>query len=213
MQWPVLVGRRRVRPIAGRWPDWKQQIADQCDGRCVYCAIGESRFGGIRNFHVEHFRPKKRFEALENEITNLYLACAICNVLKGDDWPADPAADHSVATYPDPALTDYNKLLSVSPTTHEVAAVTLSGKYMIERVLLNRAQLVLERRLSAAVVFLSDFEAWVHGAVGEMSPEELRDVIDVLVEVSRARTTALAARPYRDSDAKRQVRAKARKKR
>lgn len=202
-----------MRPAGGQWSDWKQQIADQCDGRCVYCAIVESRFGGIRNFHVEHFRPKKRFEALENEITNLYLACAICNVLKGDDWPGDPVSDHSVATYPDPALADYNKLLSVSPTTHEVAAVTLSGKYVIERVLLNRAQLILERRLSAALTFLSDFEEWVHGAVAEMSSEELRDVIDVLVAVSRARTTVLAARPYRDSDAKRQVKAKARKKR
>ncbi|HEX5476186.1 MAG TPA: HNH endonuclease [Vicinamibacterales bacterium] len=177
----------------------------------MYCAISEARFGGIRNFHVEHFRPKGKFPMLENHIANLYLACGICNVLKGDDWPCEPAADHSLATYADPATTDYNTILSVSAATHEVIATTLSGRYIIERVLLNRAQLVLERRLAAMLAGFEQFERWVEGALDDMSEAELKAVSATLLKMSQTKTAMLKDRPYRDADTKRPVKAKAKK--
>src|SRR5690349_11271873 len=103
MKWPILTGVTRAQPPSGRWHDWKEVISEDCDEKCIYCAIHEGRFGGLRNFHVEHYRPKDRFPRLENTITNLYLACAVCNVLKCDDWPQEPRGDHSVPAYPDPA--------------------------------------------------------------------------------------------------------------
>jgi hypothetical protein len=179
----------------------------------VYCAISEGRFGGIRNFHVEHFRPKGKFPSLENDIANLYLACGICNVLKGDDWPCEPAADHSLATYADPATTDYNTILSVSAATHEVSASTLSGRYIIERVLLNRAQLVLERRMAALLAGFEQFETWVDAALDSMSETELKAVSAALLKMTQTKTALLQNRPYRDADTKRPVKAKAKKKR
>jgi hypothetical protein len=213
VQWAILLGKARVQPAAGRWHDWKQHVADHCDGRCVYCAISEGRFGGIRNFHVEHFRPKAKFPLLENDIANLYLACGICNVLKGDDWPCEPAADHSLATYADPATTDYNTILSVSATTHEVSASTLSGRYIIERVLLNRSQLVLERRMAALLAAFEQFETWVDGTLDSMNEAELKAVSAALLKMSQTKTVMLQDRPYRDPDTKRPVKAKAKKKR
>jgi hypothetical protein len=213
VRWPILLGKARVRPLAGKWHDWKQHVADECDGRCVYCAITEGRFGGIRNFHVEHFRPKRKFPLLENDIANLYLACGICNVLKGDDWPGEPATDHSLATYADPATTDYNTILSVSAGTHEVSASTLSGRYIIERVLLNRPQLVVERRMAALLAGFDQFETWVVGALGNMNKAELQAVSATLLMMSQTKTKMLQNRPYRSADVSRSVKSKAKKKR
>jgi hypothetical protein len=203
VEWPNLVGKLRIQPSQGTWHQWKQAIADHCDGRCVYCAIPEARFGGIRNFHIEHFRPKVKFPNLENEIRNLYLACAICNVLKCDDWPDEPAADHSLATYPDPFITDYNALFVISSRTHKVSSPTVAGKYLVEKVLLNRAQLILERRLAAMLSFRAEFDNWVSASIGNMRRDELEATVAVLQEISRVQTGTLEARPYRDLDTKR----------
>ena len=213
MQWPNLVGKSRIQPVTGRWHQWKQEIANHCGGQCVYCAISEGRFGGIRNFHVEHFRPKVKFPALENDIRNLYLACAICNVLKCDDWPAEPAADHSLTAYPDPSVADYNMLFTVSPATYELGSFTVAGKYVIERILLNRAQLVLERRLAATLRRLDEFEAWVNTSLNDMTSEEMKATVAVLLKISTVKTDALRARPYQDLDTKRRVKAKRGKRR
>lgn len=210
--WPKLIGKPRKQPADGRWHEWKQVVADHCDGRCVYCAIPEGRFGGIRNFHIEHFRPKAKFPRLENDIRNLYLACAVCNVLKCDDWPAEPANDHSLAAYPDPSVTDYNTLLLVSQANYEVNAVTIAGRYLIERILLNRAQLILERRLSAMLDSLAEFETWINISVKYMTPSEMKATIKVLVEISQMKTGALKARPYNNSATKRPLRSTGAKK-
>jgi hypothetical protein len=169
----------------------------------VYCGIPEARFGGIRNFHVEHFRPKIRFPKLENNIGNLYLACAICNVLKSDDWPCEPAANHSRASYPDPSRADFNALFVVSSQTYEVNSATVAGRYLVERVVLNRAQLILERRLDALLRFSSDFNAWVNQSIEKMTPADLKAVVAVLQAVGKVHVGALTVRPYQDADTKR----------
>jgi hypothetical protein len=213
MRWPILVGRNRTQPLTGVWHDWKQPIADECGTLCVYCAVPEARLGGLRSFHVEHFRPKSKFPALENAIGNLFLACGICNVLKSDDWPADPSSDHSVAAYPDPALSDYNVLLSVLPDSFEVDSQLVSGRYLIERVMLNRAQLVVQRRLSAALAAIADFETWLTASLDKLDAEEMKAAARLLLEFSNFKTSVLEVRPYQDADTKRPIKPKAVKKR
>ncbi len=56
--------------------------------RGAYCHIPELRFGGPRNFAVEHFRPKKLFPKLVGDYGNLYYACNSCNDFKGAQWPS-----------------------------------------------------------------------------------------------------------------------------
>lgn len=213
MKWPNLFGKQRNQPATGRWHDWKQSICDDCEGRCIYCAIAEARFGGMRNFHVEHFRPKVRFPHLADDIRNLYLACAICNVLKCDDWPAEPAADHSLPAYPDPSLVDYNALFEVVPTTHEIRSPSVAGTYVIERMALNRAQLIIERRLSAVQAQIAEFNDWIDSALNTLTPEELREALEILNAVARAQSDAFTkARPYTDKDTKRSKKRTARRK-
>jgi hypothetical protein len=203
VRWPILIGKVRQQPATGRWHEWKQQIADDCEGRCVYCAIPEARFGGIRNFHVEHFRPKIKFPALENTIGNLYVACAICNVLKSDDWPCEPAANHSRAAYPDPSHTDFNALFVVSTKTHAVDSATVARRYLVQKLVLNRAQLILERRLGAVLRFREEFDAWINQSISKMTPTEVKTVVRILQDIGQVYTGALTARPYRDADTKR----------
>lgn len=212
MRWPNLVGKSRLQPGGGHWHDWKQAIADHCGGRCIYCAIPEGRFGGIRNFHVEHFRPKAKFRELENDISNLYLACAVCNVLKCDDWPAEPLSDHSIAAYPDPSVCDYNNLFMVSIGTYEVDSATIAGKYVRERILLNRAQLILERRLAGVLQRLNEFEIWVDKFRNDMTRQEMLGTIRIFRMISTVKTGALVARPYSDIATKRRPKVKAGKK-
>jgi hypothetical protein len=156
---------------------------------------------------------KPKFPALENDIRNLYLACGVCNVLKCDDWPCEPVADHSLATYPDPTLVDYNSLFDVSSTTYELKSSTTAGGYLIERILLNRAQLIVERRLAVMHRMLTEFEDWFERCMDDLTPTEMKTMATILLHFSRIKTTAFEARPYRDVDTKRRVKAKPRRKR
>src|ERR1043166_3511274 len=160
----------RVQPRKGEYSDWKQQIADDCWQQCVYCAIHESRYGGLDNFHVEHHRPKSlsRFAKLINAIKNLFLACPICNRFKSNDWPNDPTDDHSLAGYPDPSECDYNDLFRLVSGTFEVEGLNVAARYITERLYLNRPQLILERRTAVLADRLSHCEDYVARATRDL---------------------------------------------
>lgn len=135
-------------PASGTYKDWKSDIREEARRQCVYCAIGEPLFGGVRNFHVEHYRPRKRFIELTDVFSNLFYCCAICNSFKGSDWPNEPLADLSNSSYPDPSVIDYGDFLSVDGAGL-VRSEAASGRYVIERLNLNRAQLQMARRFVA----------------------------------------------------------------
>lgn len=209
MNWTRVQNDKRNQPANGTYKDWKPAIAEDCDNRCVYCAIPDARFGGIRNFHVEHFRPKSKFEELENEIKNLYYACAICNILKRADWPGDVRADLSNAAYPDPADFDYGDLIDVDEETHRVDAPSVAARYLLERLYLNRPQLLAERRFHSLRV-------WIWSAAGRLDElcatllsdkrnheEALAEIGRVLAELVKCQQRLFMARPYEDRDTKR----------
>jgi len=114
--------------------------------RCVYCAIHENALGGIQAFHIEHYRPKSKFPALENSLSNLFYACPICNRFKLNDWPAEPHRLFKNSSYPDPSNTDYSTLFKINKNNGSVTGDYVASKYMIERLYFNRPQLILERR-------------------------------------------------------------------
>ena len=144
MQWKKIDKTLRVQK-AGVYSDWKQQISDDCYNQCVYCSIHENPWGGIDHYHIEHFRPQSKFEDQTNIITNLYLACPVCNRFKSDDWPNEPT-DLNILCYPDPSDYDYSELFQFDPQTHTLIGRYTSSKYLINRLYLNRPQLVYERR-------------------------------------------------------------------
>ena len=150
MKWKRIPKENSEQPASGIYSDWKDILAEEGAHQCVYCAIPEPRFGGIRNFHVEHYRPKsnKRFKKLINDIHNLYFACAICNTFKSDDWPAEPDPTYRIQCYPDPSVTDYSDIISILDNGR-VDGRYPASKYVTEMLFLNRPQLIYERRYSA----------------------------------------------------------------
>ncbi len=144
MQWKKIDKASRVQN-KGEYNDWKQQISDECYHHCVYCSIHENPWGGIDHYHIDHFRPKSKFVKLINDITNLYYACPVCNRFKSDDWPND-SNDLNVVCYPDPSDYDYSDLYEIDIKNYTLTGKYISSKYLINKLYLNRPQLVYERR-------------------------------------------------------------------
>lgn len=144
MNWKIIDRLKRVQK-EGVYADWKQQVSDDCFNQCIYCSIHENPWGGIDHYHIEHFRPKSKFEKLENVITNLYHACPICNKFKSDDWPAEPD-DLNQICYPDPSDYNYSDLFKIDKNAFTISGKYTSSTYLINRLYLNRSQLVYERR-------------------------------------------------------------------
>lgn len=143
MEWRLIIRQNRRQPASGVYSDWKDQIAGDCFFQCVYCTIHESQFGGTVNYHIDHFRPKSKFQDLINDIFNLFYACPICNRFKSSDWPCEP--DLTLSSYPNPSDIDYATLFEIDEK-YNLVGLYISSKYIINRLFLNRAQLIYERR-------------------------------------------------------------------
>lgn len=148
MKWFRIPKETSPLPTKGsHYREWKEDLSIEGRGQCVYCAINNYSFGGIRNFHVEHYKPKSKeeFAILEHDYQNLYYACSICNCFKGDDWPNEPNDLFDRDFYPDPSKVDYSNILKQN-SSFEVDSDFITGKYLIQKIFLNRPQLILERR-------------------------------------------------------------------
>lgn len=144
MNWKQIDKDKRIQN-KGVYTAWKQQISDECYNQCVYCSIHENPWGGIDHYHIDHFRPQSKFKTLKNEITNLYYACPICNKFKSDDWQNEPD-NLNVICYPDPSDYNYNDLFIVDTSNYKLVGSYVSSQYLINRLYLNRPQLIYERR-------------------------------------------------------------------
>ncbi|WP_334068475.1 HNH endonuclease [Burkholderia cepacia] len=148
MKWKRIIKNKENFPTTGHYSDWKEILADEAGRQCVYCCIHESRFGGIRNYHVEHFRPKSKFKHLTDDYGNLFYACAICNSFKGNDWPREPILGvFEESFYPDPSLIDYADIMEVDDESGRLFSGFATGRFLIEKLFLNRPQMIVNRRM------------------------------------------------------------------
>ena len=90
---PALQRRKQYRltrtgEYYADYGEYKQEIREDCLGRCVYCDCHENELGGPESMNLDHFRPRKHFEHLANNPYNLVWACTGCNRFKLDHWPA-----------------------------------------------------------------------------------------------------------------------------
>jgi hypothetical protein len=205
MKWRLI--SKAAAPAAGTYKDWKPQLAEESAYQCVYCCIHESKFGGQRNFHVEHWRPKARFPYLENDYANLFYACGICNSFKGDDWPNDPVAeDLSVIAYPDPSKVDYSSILEVDTSNGFVSSPYRAGLYLVERTYLNRPQMVTLRLMSFLIEELRTAKIAVetmHKAE-QLSLGDTRRAMTFILRLAEFFDRLGHARPYSASQVRRQ---------
>jgi len=78
---------------------YKNQLKLDFQGRCGYTNCSHLWFGGSKNFHIDHFKPKSKYPFLETEYKNLVYSCSYVNLAKSDD-------DYD---YLDPCDEDYNE--------------------------------------------------------------------------------------------------------
>ncbi len=206
MVWIIFHKDSKNQPLGNDYTKWKEQIAEECYHQCVYCAIHENPWGGIDHYHIDHYRPKSmpEFKKYELDICNLFYACPICNRFKGDDWPAEPNIDLNISCYPDPSKIDYSTIFEVNNSDYKVIGKNIAANYIIERLFLNRPQLIYERReckISFEVLLLrkSILELLSKNSDPNFANQILL-VIDKIIDLLQARKNI---RPYKLSEIRR----------
>jgi hypothetical protein len=121
---------------------YKQEIREDCLGRCVYCDAHENENGGAECMELDHFRPQKykEHEHLVNDPNNLVWACRGCNRLKSDHWPALGIVGTVLGNegFIDPFEQDRQDYFAVLEDGKVVALRPPAG-YMITLLALNRS--------------------------------------------------------------------------
>jgi hypothetical protein len=139
----MLFTRNEQPPLLKKYRLYKIYLRKDFQFRCAYCLIHEAHYGGLRNFHVDHFRPKSRpeFHHLVLFYPNLYYACSLCNTFKGAWWPstADFAAGRR---FVDPCKEDaYEKHFELNQNDGTLRPLSVMGEYTLEHIWLDRPQL------------------------------------------------------------------------
>lgn len=85
---PVSPQRSCTKTYAD-YRSYKKDLAKDFNNRCGYTDCSDFWFGGINNFHIDHFIPWKKNFALRPDLktsySNLVYACSYVNILKSDD--------------------------------------------------------------------------------------------------------------------------------
>lgn len=121
---------------AYRDPDLKRHLISEVNGKCMYC---ESKISHVYFGDIEHIRPKSAFPAERLDVSNLGLACAVCNGKKGDYWDATDSVLNPYVDVPAEEVMMLGFLLARRPGRTR-ARVT------IEKLELNRPALLERRR-------------------------------------------------------------------
>jgi len=134
----VLVSRAGKVVFPSCWTKFKDQLFLLSHSKCSYC---EGEINSNPAGHVEHFNPKTLFPLLAYEWTNYFLACAGCNVAKGEKWP-------SRGKYVRPDQGDPAKLFRFEPDgTIHPARRSLAADKTIRDFGLSRKPLVNRRKM------------------------------------------------------------------
>jgi hypothetical protein len=145
----------------------RAQVRERFDARCAYCSVHEDAVGA--SLTVDHHRPRARGGTGEAE--NLVYACARCNEHKGAYWHEhDPP--HVRLLHP--GQDDLRQHLRESDDGR-VTGLTPEGEFFVQRLRLNRPQLVAYRRARRLEEKLTTELAATHRRIEELE----RTVLDL----------------------------------
>lgn len=116
-------------------PQEREALRRRFDFRCGYCAVTETDAGS--ELTIDHFQP--RSHGGSDDPANWVYSCHACNEFKGDWW--DPESTHRVL-HPEK---DERAGHLAEAEDGVLRPLTETGKFHIERLRLNRAQLVAFR--------------------------------------------------------------------
>ena len=128
--------------------EYRQEIRQDCLGRCVYCDCHENELSGQTGMRMDHFRPQEKFPELVNNPHNLVWSCEFCNRQKSNYWPAFGTNDTFVGNegFIDPFgenRSDYFKVRNDG----SIIPLKPPAKYIKTRLLLNRSTAKYKRWL------------------------------------------------------------------
>ena len=104
---------------------------------CGYCGVSETFSGGALT--VDHFQPVSRGGA--DEASNLVACCHACNEFKGAYWPTS-VEEYALLHPGEGKAPEHLRFLP----NGEVEGITPRGAFHIERLHLNRPELVAHRQ-------------------------------------------------------------------
>ena len=115
-------------------------------GQCVYCGRGISR-GAHRDCHVEHFRPRSRYPALELDHANLFLSCGP----EGEHGTRQTCGNHKGDWFEEgchvpPAPESCAERFRFRSSGHVAGGGSPEAEKMIVVLNLNHPELVIDRR-------------------------------------------------------------------
>lgn len=162
---------------------FRDEIAEQCKSRCVYCDSHESEVGGRDSMELDHFRPWSipAFAHLKDDPTNLHHACGRCNRLKSANWPSTSASEphDGLVGFIDPFEDDRRLYFAVksdgSLTCKQHPATYMVRLLQLDRPLLKllRLRRILRLEISAYIAEkLPEIEAATAGG-GSLTREQL----------------------------------------
>ena len=98
-QFRLVAPKRTYNKDYKNYRSYKPHLAKDFNECCGYTNCHHSWFGGISNFHIDHFKSKVKYPDLETEYSNLVYACSFTNIAKSDD---------DSPLYLDPCDVDFN---------------------------------------------------------------------------------------------------------
>lgn len=202
-------------PVA-KYRDYKPDLQPLFRFRCAYCISHEELMGGYDAMEVDHFRPPNRpeFKHLEKEWANLYYTCRRCNAHKWNHWPTTEEKGRGLR-FVDPCEDDPDDHLRMTrhPDTADfcwLRALTPAGRYTIDKIRLNRKQLIdirralvrqerevqeaIDRNSEQIAILAGDLR--VRGATPEVE-EVLRSLREEQERMLRRKDELLSRRPFR----------------
>lgn len=161
----------------------RDEIAEDCACRCVYCDSHEMHVGGRESMELDHFRPWSRpeFAHLKNDPANFHHACGRCNRLKGAAWPSTHETEPHDGTvgFVDPFTDDRRQYFDVRDDGTLVCkkhpATYIAKLLQLDRPLLKllRLRRILRAELAAYVETMDLEMAAVTAGEGSLTPEQM----------------------------------------
>lgn len=178
--YPIL-HRRAEYTKGSNYTDYREEISEDCQHRCVYCDIHENVLGGYESMQLDHFYPQSRYPDRINDPLNLVWVCGRCNLLKRADWyDIDYKEIHTAAKgYLDPFAVNRTQFFLVKETG-EIKSISGPAEYMIKRLKLNRSFLTRARRARRVVhEFVEMVESYFAQLLDEHAQLLQQQVIDL----------------------------------
>ena len=164
------------------YTSYKPHLRSDFGRRCGYCNDTDALCGGVRGFHIDHFRPQAPFSHLKNEYSNLVYACPYCNGSKSNDWPS---GDENIAVlsdgsgYLDPCNIDFDQHFERYDHGH-IRPKTPVAKYMYKKLKLGLRRHELAWAYEQLEVLLRELD----NEMEKLQPEET-EYIEALKQYRR----------------------------